>query len=200
LHKFNNFDLHIALKILIIDNYDSFTFNLAHYIEGVTGEDVEVIRNDLVKLNELSKYDKIVISPGPGLPKQSGLLMEALVNIPDNTPVLAICLGMQAYAELGGIPLFNLENTCHGISVDCKLDTGFVLFKGLPDSTEVGLYHSWAVRNDLTEQWKATAISSSGILMGMSHVRKPIHCVQFHPESVLTPEGKNMVMNFINRT
>ncbi len=188
------------MKILIIDNYDSFTFNLAHYIEGITCENVEVIRNDQVELDQLSRYDKIVISPGPGLPKESGLLMEALINIPDETPVLAICLGMQAYAELAGIALYNLEDTCHGISVDCELDTRSLLFIDLPDFAEVGLYHSWAVSNDLTEDWRVTAISKEGVLMGMSHVQKPIHCVQFHPESVLTPHGKKMVINFINRT
>ncbi len=188
------------MKILIIDNYDSFTFNLAHYIEGIIGENVEVVRNDQLKLDELPLYDKVVISPGPGLPKESGLLMEALINIPVETPVLAICLGMQAYAELAGISLYNLDSTCHGITVECELDTSSVLFKDLSDVTEVGLYHSWAVKNELTNDWKVTAISSKGVLMGMAHVQKPIYCVQFHPESVLTPQGKKMVNNFINRT
>ena len=200
MHKFNNFDLHILLKVLIIDNYDSFTFNLAHYIEGIIENEVVVVRNDKIILEELRNFDKIVISPGPGLPKDSGMLMKALGSIPESTPVLGICLGMQAYAELEGMELFNLERTCHGISISSSLDTSSLLFEGLPEKTEVGLYHSWAVKNKLNENWRSTAISSQGVLMGMSHVTKPIHCVQFHPESVLTPEGRNIVRNFIEKS
>lgn len=188
------------MKILIIDNYDSFTFNLAHYIEGIIEDEVEVVRNDAINLNELSRFDKVVISPGPGLPGESGMLMRAIGRIPESTPVLAICLGMQAYAEQDGIELYNLENTCHGISVSSSLDTSCVIFEGLPETTEVGLYHSWAVKNELNDKWRITATSSEGVLMGMSHVSKPIHCVQFHPESVLTPEGKKIVRNFIKKT
>jgi anthranilate synthase component 2 len=200
LHKFNNFDLHFALKILIIDNYDSFTYNLAHYIEGVVDQDVDVVRNDVLSIETLHQYDKIVISPGPGLPRDAGLLLKAIQVIPESTPVLAVCLGMQAYAENDGISLYNLKQTRHGVDIQCKLDTTCIIFHDLPSEINVGLYHSWAVDKALNSNWKATSTSAEGVLMSMSHARKPIHCVQFHPESVLTPKGKQMIDNFISKT
>lgn len=197
MHKFNNFDLHIPLKILIIDNYDSFTYNLAHYIEGIINDSVDVVRNDRLRIEELTKYDKIVISPGPGLPQDAGVLMQAINNIPISTPVLGVCLGMQALAQFDGIKLFNLNDIRHGVSVKCTVENSNVLFNGLPDSIEVGLYHSWAVKKELNKDWNVTATSGEGILMAMSHKIKPIHCVQFHPESVLTPAGRKIIKNFI---
>lgn len=186
------------MKILIIDNYDSFTFNLAHYLESFIDESVTVIRNDQLDLELLGHYDRIVISPGPGLPDEAGYLMEAIQQIPVNTPVLAVCLGMQAYALHSGGDIFNLEKIHHGVQVDCSFDQSSILFRNLKKQNQVGLYHSWAVVDNLTEDWKVTARSLEGVIMAMEHVAKPIFCVQFHPESVLTPQGKLMVKNFLD--
>jgi anthranilate synthase component 2 len=197
LHKFNNFDSISLVKILIIDNYDSFTYNLAHYVEAIIGARVDVFRNDVLDFNQLSSYDKIIISPGPGLPSEAGDLMPALKFIPENTPVLAVCLGMQAYAEKSGLALYNLAQTRHGIQVICELDVSSMLYQGLPSQIEVGLYHSWAVESNNLEEWNVTGKSEDGVIMSMDHRIKPIYCVQFHPESVLTPQGKKIIANFL---
>lgn len=185
------------MKILIIDNYDSFTYNLVHYIEGVIDDSVTVVRNDQIDLSQLSHVDRIVISPGPGLPHESGSLLKAIEAIPHSTPVLAVCLGMQAYAVSSGAELFNQEKIHHGVQVKCKLDVSSTLFKGIDEEVVVGLYHSWAVVDNLSHEWRITARSEEGVIMAMEHRSKPLFCVQFHPESVLTPQGKVMIENFI---
>ncbi len=200
MHKFNNFDSHILLKVLLIDNYDSFTFNLSHYIESDEQNKVDVIRNDEINISDLRKYDKIVISPGPGLPADAGRLMKVLDHIPLDMPVLAVCLGMQAYAEWTHLKIYNLSETKHGLTIQVKVDQSNILFKGLPENIKVGLYHSWAVEEATSDEWDFTAKSEEGVLMAMSHRKRPIHCVQFHPESVLTPRGREIIDNFISRT
>jgi anthranilate synthase component 2 len=186
------------VKILIIDNYDSFTYNLAHYVEAIIGVQVDVVRNDVLDFDQISCYDKIIISPGPGLPSQAGGLMSALDIIPKDTPVLAVCLGMQAYAENSGLALYNLAQTRHGIQVKCDIDVSSVIYRGLSTQIEIGLYHSWAVVPANFEEWKVTGRSEEGVIMSMDHCVKPIYCVQFHPESVLTPQGKIIIANFLN--
>lgn len=186
------------MKILIIDNYDSFTYNLAHYIEGIIDDQVTVMRNDHIDFEILPQFERIVISPGPGLPEQSGDLMRALELIPDSTTVLAVCLGMQAYALTTGGAIYNLDCIHHGVQVRCDFDNTAKLFQGVEEKGIVGLYHSWAVESPLPKEWRVTARSEEGVIMAMEHLIKPVHCVQFHPESVLTPDGRRMVANFIH--
>lgn len=186
------------MKILIIDNYDSFTYNLVHYIEGMTNEECVVMRNDQIDIDALPTFDRIVISPGPGLPNEAGGLLEAIANIPKETPVLAVCLGMQAYALFSGNEIYNLNSIHHGVQVRSSFDQSSLLFEGVESPSLVGLYHSWAVRDQLPPDWKPIAFSEEGVLMGMEHRQYPIYCVQFHPESILTPQGKKMVRNFLN--
>lgn len=186
------------MKILIIDNYDSFTYNLVHYIEGIVDDQITVVRNDEIDAVRISDFDRIVISPGPGLPSESGNLLKAIESIPQSTPVLAVCLGMQAYAVSSRNKLFNQEKIHHGVQVGCHLETTSPLFTGIEKEVVVGLYHSWAVVDELSEEWQITARSVEGVIMAMEHRSKPIFCVQFHPESVLTPQGKKMVENFLN--
>ena len=184
------------MKILIIDNYDSFTFNLFHYVEGLNVE-VDVFRNDEFDLSLLPHYDKIILSPGPGLPKDAGDLLKIIGAIDREQPVLGVCLGMQALAELFGGKLFNMEGVKHGVALSCQKVTEHFLFEGLPDQFDVGLYHSWAVRQPLPEEFQPLLYSEEGVLMAMSHKELPLFGVQFHPESILTPHGRQIIENFV---
>lgn len=197
MYKFNNFDLKSSLKILIIDNYDSFTFNLFHYVEGLN-VDVDVFRNDEFDLSLLPSYDKIILSPGPGLPKDAGGLYEVIRSVNENQAVLGVCLGMQALAEVYGGKLYNMKGVKHGVSLKCKKVKSHFLFEGLPESFEVGLYHSWAVQTPLPKEFEPLLYSKEDVLMAMAHKSLPFYGVQFHPESVLTPEGRRIIKNFID--
>lgn len=184
------------MKILIIDNYDSFTFNLFHYVEGLSVE-VDVFRNDEFDLSMLSNYDKVILSPGPGLPKDAGDLFEIIRLVHSEQPVLGVCLGMQALSEAYGGRLFNMVGVKHGVALSCQKVTEHFLFEGLPDKFDVGLYHSWAVANPLPKEFQPLLYSEENVLMAMSHKELPLYGVQFHPESVLTPHGRQIIKNFV---
>ena len=179
-------------QILLLDNFDSFTYNLEHYLIGL-GVHVHVVRNN-AEIADLSKYDKIVLSPGPGLPNEAGCMMNALERADGEIPVLGVCLGMQAIAlHLGG-EIFNQEVVKHGVheSIECN---DSVLFSGMPKRMEVGLYHSWAVKD--CSGYRVTAKSESGMVMGIENAGRKLYGVQFHPESVMTPNGIDILKNFL---
>ncbi|MDG1736106.1 MAG: aminodeoxychorismate/anthranilate synthase component II [Crocinitomicaceae bacterium] len=184
------------MRILLVDFYDSFTFNLLHYIE-MQGVEVDVVRNDaLIDELMLSKYSHVILSPGPGLPSEKANLDLILNYCISKTPVLGICLGMQAIGSLMGGKLENMGSVKHGVAEVIRVDNSKVLFRGLPHEFEVGLYHSWCVTDIPTENVCAT--SSNGTIMGISSVEKKLFGVQFHPESILSDYGHEILKNFIN--
>ena len=184
------------MKVLLLDSFDSFTYNLFHYLEALNCE-VTVARNNEITLAEIGGFDKIVLSPGPGLPQDAGILMDLLKEYADKKPILGVCLGMQAIALHFGGRLYNLPNVKHGIAELANQVTESKLFKNIPITFEAGLYHSWAVDLELASELKATAISTNSVLMALEHQTLPVFAVQFHPESILTPEGKQLLQNFI---
>ncbi len=184
------------MKVLLLDNFDSFTYNLFHYIEALDCE-VKVVRNNEISLSEIEAFDKIVLSPGPGLPQNSGILMALLSEFATKKPILGVCLGMQAIALHFGGSLYNLPNVKHGVAETVVQQEESKLFKGISRNFEVGLYHSWAVKPVLPKELKATVISEKNVLMAIEHQVLPVYAVQFHPESILTPAGKKIIQNFI---
>ena len=184
------------MNILLIDNYDSFTYNLFHYLEAYDCN-VEVIRNDVIQLIEVDLFDKIVLSPGPGLPKDSGLMNEVIATYYDKKPILGVCLGMQAIGEFFGDTLYNMEEVKHGESDLIHHFGDDKLFYEIPSSFQVGLYHSWAVRLKNKSPLVPIAKSLNNTLMGVKHKDLPIYGVQFHPESILTEHGKKIIENFV---
>ena len=184
------------MKVLLLDSFDSFTYNLFHYLEGLDCE-VKVARNNEITLAEIEEFDKIVLSPGPGLPQDSGILMDLLNEFSTKKTILGVCLGMQAIALHFGGTLSNLSEVKHGICEIALQKEESVLFKNISQKFEVGLYHSWAVDALLPSELKVTAISENNVLMALEHITLPIYAVQFHPESILTPEGKKIIQNFI---
>ena len=186
------------MKTVIIDNYDSFTYNLAHVLKAI-GADVTVVRNDKFALPELEKFDKIVLSPGPGVPEEAGLLMDVIRCYAGKKPILGICLGEQAIGEVFGGKLVNLKDVFHGVqtSVHIQKDDDY-MFDGLPDEIQVGRYHSWVVSDDeFPACLQVTARSDEGQIMALKHRTMDIHGLQFHPESVLTPCGVTILANWV---
>ena len=183
--------------IVIIDNYDSFTYNLAHLVKEL-GAEVDVLRNDKFELEELEKYDKIILSPGPGIPEEAGLLLEVIRTYAGRKPILGVCLGEQAIGQVFGGKLTNLSEVFHGIQTNVKIKNKDYIFDGLPTKIPVGRYHSWVVDTDgFPEELVITAISPEGQIMALRHRKYDIHGIQFHPESVLTPDGKQIVGNWL---
>lgn len=183
--------------IVIIDNYDSFTYNLAHLVKEL-GAEVDVLRNDKFELEELEKYDKIILSPGPGIPEEAGLLLEVIRTYAGRKPILGVCLGEQAIGQAFGGKLTNLSEVFHGIQTNVKIKNKDYIFSGLPTEIPVGRYHSWVVDTDgFPEELVITAISSEGQIMALKHREYDVHGIQFHPESVLTPDGKQIVGNWL---
>ena len=187
-------------KIIIIDNYDSFTYNLVHYLEDLNAE-VTVYRNDEFDIDELQKFDKIVLSPGPGLPNKAGLLLEVIKTYSKTKSILGICLGQQAIAEVFGGNLINLEKVHHGVaSTITIIAPDEPLFQNLETTIEVGRYHSWVVNsNDLPDELEITSIDSNNQIMSLRHRNLDVRGVQFHPESLLTPYGKDILENWLNQ-
>ncbi|WP_028295388.1 anthranilate synthase component II [Olivibacter sitiensis] len=185
-------------SILVIDNYDSFTFNLVHLLHEC-GMDCTVWRNDKFQLEDVASFDKILLSPGPGIPEEAGLLMDVIRRYGESKSILGVCLGLQAIAEVYGGKLFNLSKPVHGVATTLQVTDGDdLLFRGLPQSFLVGRYHSWAVSgDDLPEELKVTAVDSKGVIMAASHKHYQVHGVQFHPESVLSEYGREMILNWI---
>ncbi|WP_089895106.1 anthranilate synthase component II [Kriegella aquimaris] len=184
-------------KILVIDNYDSFTYNLVHYLEDLDCE-VVVKRNDQLTLEEVDAFDKIVLSPGPGIPDEAGLLKDIIKMYAPTKQIFGVCLGQQAIAEVFGGSLINLDKVYHGTATKIQITKDDVIFKGIPREIEVGRYHSWVVDPNLPEVLEATSFDENGQVMSLRHRDYDVCAVQFHPESVLTPEGKKILKNWLN--
>ena len=185
------------MKIVIIDNYDSFTYNLSHLLKEL-GAEVDVVRNDKFELKDLEQYDKIVLSPGPGIPSEAGLLLDVIRTYAGRKPILGVCLGHQTIGEVFGASLENLKEVYHGVQTEGTQLGNDYIFDGLPERVMMGRYHSWVVAKDsVPECLEVTAMSDDGEIMAMRHRQYDIHGIQFHPESVLTPEGKTIVGNFL---
>ena len=186
------------MNIVIIDNYDSFTYNLSHLVKEL-GATVTVLRNDQFELTELEAFDKIILSPGPGIPSEAGLLTDVIRTYAGRKPILGVCLGHQAIGEVFGAKLENLTDVFHGVATPCHITTDDILFRGMERVITVGRYHSWVVsRNGLPDCLEVTALSDEGQIMALRHCNHAIYGIQFHPESVLTPNGKNIIKNFID--
>ncbi len=183
-------------KILVIDNYDSFTYNLVHYLEDLNCE-VTVKRNDQLSLEEVDAFEKIVLSPGPGIPDEAGLLKEIVAKYAHTKSIFGVCLGQQAIGEVFGGSLINLDEVYHGIATKIQIIKKDVIFEGIPKEIEVGRYHSWVVNPDLPEVLEATSIDENGQIMSLRHKTYDVCAVQFHPESVLTPQGKQILENWV---
>lgn len=184
-------------KVLVIDNYDSFTYNLVHYLEDI-GCEVTVKRNDKLTLDEVAQYDKILLSPGPGIPDEAGLLKDIIKTYAPKKSILGVCLGLQAIGEVFGGTIENLDTVYHGVATTVTLtDTDDPLFKNLDKTFEVGRYHSWVVSSKLPECLEATSYDSNGEIMSLRHKTLDVKGVQYHPESVLTPNGKQILENWI---
>lgn len=184
-------------KILVIDNYDSFTYNLVHYLEELECK-VVVKRNDQLTLEEIDAFDKIVLSPGPGIPDEAGLLKPIIEKYAPTKSIFGVCLGQQAIAEVFGGSLINLKEVYHGIATKINITKDAVIFKDIPKEIEVGRYHSWVVDTNLPDVLEATSVDENGQIMSLQHKEYDVHAVQFHPESVLTPQGKKMLENWLN--
>lgn len=206
------------MKILVFDNYDSFTYNLVHLVEKITRVKVDVYRNDELPLEQVKAYDKIILSPGPGIPEEAGLLLPLIKEYASSKPILGVCLGHQAIGEAFGGKLVNLKQVYHGVATLIqvgsresvvgsqqpsarKLNRNLVdssLFDGLPAKIEVGRYHSWVVSEEgFPEELEITAVDDNGYIMGLQHKTYDIQGVQFHPESVLTPDGEKIMRNWL---
>lgn len=186
------------MKILVLDNYDSFTYNLVHLVEKISDASVDVYRNDQLPLEEVKQYDKIILSPGPGIPKEAGLLLPLIKEYASSKSILGVCLGHQAIAESFGGSLVNLSTVFHGIATPIEVDQHNYLFAGLPQNLTVGRYHSWIVNeSDLPDELEITARDNNRQIMALQHRRYDISGVQFHPESVLTPEGETILKNWL---
>jgi anthranilate synthase component 2 len=186
-------------KIAVIDNYDSFTYNLVHYLEDLNAQ-VTVYRNDEFELEELQSFDKILLSPGPGIPDEAGLLKAVISKYAENKSILGVCLGQQAIGEVFGGSLINLDKVYHGVATKVTQSvTDESLFSGLPNDFEVGRYHSWVIANvDFPSVLEITSTDENGEIMSLRHKTLDVKGVQFHPESVLTPFGKQILENWVN--
>ncbi len=187
------------MKILVLDNYDSFTYNLVQYIEKISNCEVSVFRNNEILLEEIEKYDKIVLSPGPGIPNEAGILKELIEKYAPTKPIFGVCLGLQAIAEVFGGKLVNLDKVYHGVATPIFVkDKNELLFNEIPMEFEAGRYHSWIVENEnFPECLQITAVDKEGQIMALTHKEFNVRAVQFHPESVLTKEGEKIIRNFI---
>ncbi len=189
------------MRILVFDNYDSFTYNLVHLVEKITHIRVEVFRNDAIALEAVKSYDKIILSPGPGVPSEAGLLIPLIREYAATKPILGVCLGHQAIGEAFGGSLINLSEVFHGVALPCmQTAVKSPLFEGLPDTFEVGRYHSWVVaKENLPAELEITAEDEQGMIMAMQHKQYDVQGVQFHPESVLTPVGETIIRNWLKQ-
>jgi anthranilate synthase component 2 len=187
------------MRILVFDNYDSFTYNLVHYLEQVTEAKVDVFRNDQVTLKDIEAYDKILLSPGPGLPSEAGILMEVIKKYAPTKSILGVCLGQQAIGEVFGGKLVNLDSVYHGVATEMEVIKEDLLFKGIPKKFKAGRYHSWVVdEKNFPEELEVTVKDENGYVMGLRHRKYDVRGVQFHPESILTEHGLEMIRNWVN--
>lgn len=187
------------MKILIFDNYDSFTYNLVQMVEQIVKHNITVAKNDEIPLNDIQHFDKIILSPGPGLPSEAGILLDLIKKYAPTKSILGVCLGQQAIAEAFGGSLINLKNIYHGVATNAKtIVSEAKLLRNLPENLEVGRYHSWAVNpENFPEELQITSVDKDGIIMSLQHKIYDVHGVQYHPESILTPLGREILRNFI---
>ena len=185
------------MKIVIIDNYDSFTYNLSHLVKEL-GAEVTVVRNDQFELAELEPYSKIILSPGPGIPSEAGLLLDVIRTYAGKKPILGVCLGHQAIGEVFGGKLENLSDVFHGVATPCHIIADDPIFSGIERDITIGRYHSWVVSNEnFPDCLEVTAVSDEGQVMALRHKTLNVRGIQFNPESVLTPDGKKMLQNWL---
>ena len=185
------------MKIVIIDNYDSFTYNLSHLVKEL-GAEVTVYRNDQFEMSQLEEFDKIILSPGPGIPSEAGLLLDVIKAYAGKKPILGVCLGHQAIGESFGGKLTNIGEVVHGVATPCHTTKDDYLFEGLPKDIEIGRYHSWVVDTEaFPECLEVTSVSDEGFIMSLRHREYDIRGIQYHPESVLTPDGKTIIGNWL---
>lgn len=198
------------MKVLVFDNYDSFTYNLVHLVEKIIHEKVDVFRNDQLPLEQVKQYDKIILSPGPGIPEEAGLLLPLIKEYAASKSILGVCLGHQAIGEAFGGKLVNLTTVYHGVATSTQIgnkqeeigrdiyESRFGLFNGLPSTIEVGRYHSWIVSDEgFPGELEVTARDENNYIMALQHKRFDVQGVQFHPESVLTPDGEKILQNWL---
>ena len=188
------------MKILVFDNYDSFTYNLVHLVEKIIHEKVYVFRNDQISLEAVNAYDKIILSPGPGIPEEAGLLLPLIKEYAATKSILGVCLGHQAIGQAFGGTLKNLDKVYHGVATKINiLNEAAPMLKGLGKEVEVGRYHSWIVaKENFPSELEITALDDNGYVMALQHKTFDVQGVQFHPESVLTPDGEKMLRNWLN--
>ena len=188
------------MKIMVLDNYDSFTYNLVHILKELTGGPVDVHRNDEIALENIGNYDKIVISPGPGVPDQAGITKEMIRHFGPKKSILGVCLGCQAIAEAFGGNLINLDKVYHGVETNINVtDDDERMFREIPESFSAGRYHSWVIsEKKLPSGLKITAKDDDGMIMAITHINYDVKGVQFHPESVLTKHGRQILLNWLN--
>lgn len=188
-------------RILVFDNYDSFTYNLVHLVEKIIHKKVDVFRNDQIALEKVKDYDKIILSPGPGIPEEAGLLLSLIKEYAASKSILGVCLGHQAIGEAFGGKLINLSTVYHGVATPIEVDEDkkSQLFKGMPKTIEVGRYHSWIISDEsFPEELEVTARDANNYIMALQHKKFDVQGVQFHPESVLTPDGETIMRNWLN--
>ena len=189
------------MKVLVFDNYDSFTYNLVHMVENILHQKTDVFRNDQLPLEKVKDYDKIILSPGPGLPSEAGLLLPLIKEYASSKSILGVCLGHQAIGEAFGGSLLNLDTVFHGVATKVTVEEGYSgtdLFRDMPESFDTGRYHSWIVNeDDLPVDLEITARDENGYIMAMQHRHFDVRGVQFHPESVLTPLGEKLLFNWL---
>ena len=185
-------------KILMLDNYDSFTYNLVHYLEDLNCE-VTVKRNDQLSLEEVDEFNEIVLSPGPGIPDEAGLLKPIIKTYAATKRIFGVCLGQQAIGEVFGGTLVNLDQVYHGVATSITIIEDDYIYEGMPKNIEVGRYHSWVVDQKLPDTLIATSVDENGQIMSLKHKEYDVRAVQYHPESVLTPYGKQLLKNWLDQ-
>lgn len=185
------------MKILVVDNYDSFTFNLVHLVKELNVGEVIVRRNDKFDLAEVNQFDKIILSPGPGVPSEAGLMPELVVNFGSSKSILGVCLGHQCIGEVYGAKLRNLTSVFHGKGMNTRIVKEDLMFSGLPQEFESARYHSWVVDEDLSDELELLATDDNNLVMALRHKQFDVRGLQFHPESVLTPNGKSILDNWL---
>jgi anthranilate synthase component II len=188
------------MKILVLDNYDSFTYNLVHIVKAL-GFPVDVVRNDKVSVGEVKMYDKILLSPGPGIPDEAGIMKQVIKEYGSTKSILGICLGHQGIAEVFGASLYNIPKVLHGVtSIATVIDENEYLFNNIPATFQATHYHSWAVvPESMPKELQVTAVNGEGLVMGLRHTRYDVRGLQFHPESIMTPEGPRMIENWLKK-
>lgn len=187
------------MKILILDNYDSFTYNLVHIVEKITNQNIDVVRNDQISLADVEQYDKILLSPGPGIPSEAGILLDVIRTYASHKSIMGVCLGVQAIGEVFGATLLNLSDVYHGVATAINIIEPDILFGNCPTTFQAGRYHSWVVdTNSFPDDLQITATDHNGQIMALRHKTYDVRGVQFHPESILTEHGEQIIANWLS--